>query len=137
MSFANKRSGLLTPKQPGSLLVKLTAFLLSSLEAASGTPTWFRWQGSFPVPAGQCRQMTRSLTLMLGPLPYKWPCPALAPQLAVAFWFPAGVLCVERTDSVGSPQHLAFFLGPKPDSSSPEQLVPGTLTVLSPRKSLF
>lgn len=63
--------------------------------------------------------------------------PYSGPPVGSGFLVPAGVLCVERTDSVGSPQHLAFFLGPKPDSSSPEQLVPGTLTVLSPRKSLF
>lgn len=47
------------------------------------------------------------------------------------------LLCAERTVCrITSPRPLAFFLGGKPGSSSPEQLVPGTLTVLSPRKKL-
>lgn len=59
--------------------------------------------------------------------------PALPSQVAVAFWFL--VACsVQKGQSVESPQPLASFLGGKPGSSSLEQLVPGSLTVLSPRK---
>lgn len=70
------------------------------------------------------RTPTRAMTL-----------PVLASEVAVTFWF-LMACSVQKGQTVESPQPLACFLGVQPGSSSPEQLVPGTLTVLSPRKKL-
>lgn len=108
--------------------MKLTTFLLSSLEVASG--------GKVLVSSAHmtgCRLVTGTVWSPSREMAL----PALASQVAMAFWF-LMACSVPKGQTIESPQPLAFFLGAKPGSSSPEQLVPGTLTVLSPRKkSLF